>query len=62
MSKEPRQNKGRWLVDCKLVEGPSNFIAGCSKAALLFGSLVILDVVCYLLFFNAIYINIDAKC
>ena len=36
MSEEPRQNKGRGLVDRKLVEAPSNFIAGRPKAALLF--------------------------
>ena len=26
----------RGLVECKLVKAPSNFIAGCPKAALLF--------------------------
>ena len=36
MSEESRQNKGRGLVDRKLVEAPSNFIAGRPKAALLF--------------------------
>ena len=36
MSEEPRQNLGRGLVDRKLVEAPSNFIAGRPKAALLF--------------------------
>ena len=38
-SEETRQNKGRVLVDRKLVEAPpppSNFIAGRPKAALLF--------------------------
>ena len=35
MSEEPRQTKGRVLVDSKLVEAPS-LIAGCPKAALLF--------------------------
>ena len=33
---EPGKNKGRGLVDCELVETPSNFIAGRPKAALLF--------------------------
>ena len=36
LSDEPRQNQGRGLVDRKLVEAPSNFIAGHPKAALLF--------------------------
>ena len=38
VSEEPRQNKGRGLVDRKLVEAPtpSNFIAGRPKAALLY--------------------------
>ena len=37
MSEEdPRQNYERGFVDLKLVEAPSNFIAGCSKAAFLF--------------------------
>ena len=36
LSEEPRQNSGRGLVDHKLVEAPSNFIAGRPKAALLF--------------------------
>ena len=36
MSEEPDQNLGRVLVDRKLVEVPSNFIAGRSKPALLF--------------------------
>ena len=34
------------MVDRKLVEAPSKFIAGRPNAALLFGSLLILDVVC----------------
>ena len=33
---EPKQNLGRGLVDHKLVQAPSNFIAGRPKAALLF--------------------------
>ena len=40
MSGEPKQNQGRGLVDCKLVQAPppppSNFITGRPKAALLF--------------------------
>ena len=36
MSEEPRQNYGRGLVDRKLAEAPSNFIAGRPNAALLF--------------------------
>ena len=36
MSEEPRQNLGRGLVDRKLVDSPSDFIAGRPKAALLF--------------------------
>ena len=32
---EPKQNQGRGLVDRKLVQAPSNFIAGRPKAALL---------------------------
>ena len=36
MSEEPRQNLGRGLVDRKLVEAPSNIIAGRPTAALLF--------------------------
>ena len=36
VSGEPRQKQGRGLVDHKLVEAPSNFIAGRPKATLLF--------------------------
>ena len=36
VSEEPRQNKGRGMVDRKLVEAPSNFIAGRPNAALLY--------------------------
>ena len=35
LSDEPMQNYGRGLVDRKLVEAPSNFIAGRPEAALL---------------------------
>ena len=41
MSEEPRQNQGRGLVDRKLVDAPSNFMAGRLKAALLFGLLLV---------------------
>ena len=46
------------MVDRKLFEAPCNFIAGRPKAALLFGSLVIFDVVCRYLSFFLLYINI----
>ena len=36
LSGEPKQNQGRGLVDRKLVQAPSNFIAGRPEAALLF--------------------------
>ena len=36
LSDEPKQKQGRGLVDRKLVQVPSNFIAGRPKAALLF--------------------------
>ena len=36
LSGEPKQNQGREFIDRKLVEAPSNFIAGRPKAALLF--------------------------
>ena len=36
LSGEPRQKQGRGSVDRKLVQAPSNFIAGRPKAALLF--------------------------
>ena len=36
LSGEPKQNQKRGLVDCKLVQAPSNFIAGRPKVALLF--------------------------
>ena len=32
-SGEPKQNQGRGLVDRKLVQAPSNYIAGRPKAA-----------------------------
>ena len=35
LSGETKQNQGRGLVDRKLVQAPSNFIAGRPKAALL---------------------------
>ena len=36
LSGEQKQNQGRGFLDCKLVQDPSNFIAGRPKAALLF--------------------------
>ena len=36
LSGEPKQNQGRGLVDRKLVQSPSNFIASRPKAALLY--------------------------
>ena len=51
LSGKPKKKQGRGLVDRKQVNPPppppSNFIAGRPKAALLFGSLVILDVAYY---------------
>ena len=64
MSKETKAELRARLVDRILFEPPppppphSNFIAGRPKAALLFGSLVILDVVCRYLSFFLSYINI----
>ena len=60
MSEQTRQNKGRGIVDRKLVETPSNFIASRPKAALLFwlfgdfrcGVLLLLVIL-------VIYINIE---
>ena len=68
MSEESRLNKGRGLVDRKLVEAPSNFIVGPPKAALLFwffGNVrcgVLLFIVILVLLFIVIlviYINIQ---
>ena len=50
MSEEPRQNPGRGLVDRKLVEAPSDFIAGRPKAALLFCHFLLVFCVFFLLF------------
>ena len=36
LSGEPKQNQGRGLFDRKLIQAPSNFIAGRPKVALLF--------------------------
>ena len=58
LSSEPKQNQGRGLVDHKLVQAPSNFIAGRPKAALLFWSLLSLDVACCYLWLFSLYINI----
>ena len=56
---EPKQNQRRGLVDRKLIKAPppSNYIAGRSKAALLFCSMVILDVVCRYLSLFLLYIS-----
>ena len=51
---EPRST-ANWLK----LPPPSNFIAGRPKAALLFGSLVILDVVCRYLSLFVLYINLE---
>ena len=60
VSEEPRQNKGLGLVNRKLTEAPSNFIAGRSKAVLL---LRILDDfrcgVLLLIVILVLYINIE---
>ena len=56
-----KQNQGRELIDRILVNAPSsNFIDGHLKAALLvwFGSLVIVDVVCFYSLFS-LCINIE---
>ena len=58
ISEEPRQRKGRGSVDRKLVEAPSNFIAGRPKAAPLFWFSVVLDVVFRYLSLFLLYINI----
>ena len=36
LSDAPKQNQGRGLVDCQLVQTPSNFFSGRAKAAFLF--------------------------
>ena len=59
MFAEQRQNKGRGLVDRKQVEASSNSFAGDPKAAHLFGSLVILDMVCCYLLLFLLYIIIE---
>ena len=51
MSEEPRQNPGRGLVDRKLVEAPSDFIAGRPKAALLFCHFLLVFCVFFCCFF-----------
>ena len=51
MSEEPRQNKGRELVDRKLVKPPVILLPAVPRRLFGFGSLVVLDVVRgYLLF------------
>ena len=56
LSGEPKQNQGRGLVDYKLVQDPSNYIAGLLKAALLFWFFG--DFRCGMLLF-LLYINIE---
>ena len=57
MSEETRQNLGRGLVDRKLVEAPSNSIAGRPKAALLFWFFMVV-----LVFLCLWYASIVATC
>ena len=59
MSEELWQYLGRGLVDRKLVEAPSKFIAGHPKAALLFWFFSVLDVVCRYLSLFVLNINIE---
>ena len=56
MSEEPRQNNGRGLVDRKLVEAPSNFIAGRPKASLLFCLLLVVLLARCIPFVSIVYI------
>ena len=62
------QNKGQGLVDCKLVEAPSNFIAGRPKAALLFWLFgdfrcgVLLFLVILVIYINIEMVKLDVKC
>ena len=55
VSDEPRQNKGRWLVNRKLDEAPPSpviLLSAVPRRLFCFGSLVVLDVMCgYLLYF-----------
>ena len=55
-----KQNQGRGLIDCKLVQAPpSNFIAGRPKAALLFWFFGDLDVACCYLWLVSLDINVE---
>ena len=58
------RDKGEGWSTANLLKLPSNFIAGRPNAALLFYSMVILDVVCFFLWFFSLYINIKivVKC
>ena len=47
--------------DSKLVQAPSNCIAGRPKTVFCFGSLVILDVMCRYLSLFLLYINIKNR-
>ena len=69
MSEEPGQHKGRGLVDRKLVEAPSNFIAGRPKKALLFWffgdfrcGVLLLIIVILVIYINIEIGKIDVKC
>ena len=57
LSGEPKQNHGRGLVDRRLVQAPSNFIADPPKLLFCFVSCVILDVACCYLWLFSLYIN-----
>ena len=48
-SSKPKQNQGLGLVDRKLIQAPSNFIAGRPRRLFCFCSLVILGVACFYL-------------
>ena len=61
VSEEPRQNKGRELVDRKLVEAPPPVVLLLAIQGWLFcfSSLVVLDVVCGYLLFSSLDIKIE---
>ena len=57
---EPRQNQGRGLVDCKLVQAspPVILLLAVPRRLFCFGSFVVLDVVFRCLWLFSLYINI----
>ena len=59
LSGEPKQYQERGLVDRKLVQAPTYFIAGHPKAALLFWFFGVLDLVCCYFLLLLLYINIE---